>query len=578
MTLPFKTITAVDFEFSQVNGNPKPVCVVAHEIMSGRRTKVWLDSNNPGDCPYGTGPDDLFIAYYASAEIGCHLALGWPVPARIIDLCVEFKLQTSGLEMPNGRNLLAALLHYGLTGSVSVTEKSDMRELALSDGPFTDDQRAQLLDYCESDVEAVARLWRAMAHGIDTPRALLRGRYMAALSVVERNGVPVDVFAFDKIRSALPSLKSQLIAAIDEQYGVYEGDSFSLQRFEAYLNARQIPWPKTPSGRRELKDDTFKNQCKMHPNLRLLHELRSTVSNLKLFELAIWEDGRNRTILGAFGSKTGRNQPSNKKFIFGPATWVRSLIKPEPGMALAYIDYEQQEFAIAAALSGDSAMMEAYMSGDPYLAFARMAGAVPAEATKASHGAERERFKVCALAVQYGMGAETLAAQLGLQPIFGRELLAQHKRTFPRFWQWLEEVQLTAKVRGKLQSALGWELQLTEATKLNTLSNWPCQANGSEMLRLAVIAAVEHGIRVCAPVHDALLIEASADEIDEAVYLTRNLMGQASRIVLSGFEVRTDVKIVRHPDRWTDPRGAFMWEKICSLVPGLSPDKKPVCP
>jgi DNA polymerase I len=96
---------------------------------------------------------------------------------------------------------------------------------------------------------------------------------------------------------------------------------------------------------------------------------------------------------------------------------------------------------------------------------------------------------VCALAVQYGMGAETLAAQLGLQPIFGRKLLAQHKRTFPKFWQWIEQVQVTAKVKGKLQSALGWELQVTGATKPNTLSNWPCQANGSEMLRLALIAA-----------------------------------------------------------------------------------------
>ena len=578
MTLPFKTITAVDFEFSQVNGNPKPLCVVAYEIMSGRRTKVWLDSNNPGDCPYGTGPDDLFIAYYASAEIGCHLTLGCSVPARIIDICVEFKLQTSGIEVPNDRNLLAALLHYGLTGSVSVTEKSDMQQLALSGSPFTDEQKEQLLDYCESDVEAVARLWRAMANGIDAPRALLRGRYMAALAAVERNGVPVDGFAFQQIRSALPRIKSHLIATIDEQFGVYAGDSFNLQRFEAYLNERQIPWPKTPSGRLELKEDPFKNQSKMYPELRPLYELRWTLSNMNLFELAIWDDGRNRTLIGAFGSKTGRNQPSTKRFIFGPATWVRFLMKPEPGMALAYIDYEQQEFAIAAALSGDAAMMEAYMTGDPYLAFARMAGAVPADATKASHGAERERFKVCALAVQYGMGAETLAAQLGLQPIFGRELLAQHKRTFPKFWQWIEQVQVTAKVKGKLQSALGWELQVTGATKTNTLSNWPCQANGSEMLRLAVIAAVENGIRVCAPVHDALLIEAPEDEIDAAVCLTRRLMGQASRVVLSGFEVRTDVKIVRHTNRWVDPRGAFMWEKICSLIPALSQNGTPTCP
>ena len=46
-------------------------------------------------------------------------------------------------------------------------------------------------------------------------------------------------------------------------------------------------------------------------------------------------------------------------------------------MAVAYVDREQQEFAIAASLSGDAAMQAAYLTGDPYLAFAKQAGAVP---------------------------------------------------------------------------------------------------------------------------------------------------------------------------------------------------------
>ena len=56
--------------------------------------------------------------------------------------------------------------------------------------------------------------------------------------------------------------------------------------------------------------------------------------------------------------------------VFGPATWYRALIKPGPGHALAYIDYEQQEFAMAAHLSQDPKMIAAYASGDVYLAFA----------------------------------------------------------------------------------------------------------------------------------------------------------------------------------------------------------------
>ena len=84
------------------------------------------------------------------------------------------------------------------------------------------------------------------------------------------------------------------------------------------------------------------------------------------YNLAVGADGRNRCLLSPFRSITSRNQPSNAHFIFGPSCWLRSLIQPEPGRAVAYVDWSQQEFGIAAALSGDTAMMEAYTSGDPY--------------------------------------------------------------------------------------------------------------------------------------------------------------------------------------------------------------------
>jgi DNA polymerase-1 len=43
------------------------------------------------------------------------------------------------------------------------------------------------------------------------------------------------------------------------------------------------------------------------------------------------------------------------------------------------------------------------------------------------------------------------------------------------------------------------------------------QGNGSEMLRLACCLATEAGIRVCAPVHDAILIEAPLEELDRTI-------------------------------------------------------------
>lgn len=574
----WRSIWAVDFEFGAAEGErPRPLCVVAHDLVSGRRLRQWLEGRQPGACPYGSGPDDLFIAYYASAEIGCHLELGWPIPQRIIDLCAEFKCHTSGLELPHGRNLLGAMLYHGLSGTVTAQEKKEMRQLALRGGPYTEAEKQALLEYCESDVVSVSRLWLAMAAAIDTPRALIRGRYMAALAAVERHGTPIDTAALAALRENWHRIKPQLISRVDGDYGVYEGETFSQARFEAYLAARGIHWPRTPTGRLEMTDTTFKDQAKLHPCLQALRELRATVSRLKLFDLAVGPDGRNRTLLSAFGSKTGRNQPSNTRFIFGPATWVRHLIKPEPGRALAYIDYSQQEFAAAAALSGDQAMLEAYCSGDPYLTFARMAGAVPADATKHTHGKERERFKRCALAVQYGMGAEALAASLGLSTAYGRDLLTQHKRTFPRFWQWVNDVASTAAARRKLVAAFGWQINVVSTTKATTLQNWPCQAAGAEMLRLAVIAAVEEGIGVCAPVHDALLIEAATDEIDVAVHRTQDLMAKSSRAVLHGTTVQTDAKIIRHPGRYEEERGAVIWQKLHALLPDLSSTGTATC-
>ena len=182
------------------------------------------------------------------------------------------------------------------------------------------------------------------------------------------------------------------------------------ERWAGWLARAGIPWPRLESGALMLDDDTFREMARSHRRCGLDAGIPGTRSHNSGFEgLAVGSDGRNRTWLSPFGASTGRNTPSNTHFIFGPSTWLRGLIKPEPGMALAYVDWSQQEFGIAAALSGDPAMVEAYQSGDPYLAFGKQAGRIPPNGTKRTHGPERELFKTCILGVQYGMGEQSLA-------------------------------------------------------------------------------------------------------------------------------------------------------------------------
>jgi DNA polymerase I len=561
----FTEIVLVDFEFTSTPGDrPGPVCLVARELRSGRTIRLWRDQFGPTP-PYSTDKHTLFVAYYASAELGCHRVLGWPMPERVLDLFTEFRDRTNGLPTVAGAGLLGALSHFGLD-NIGGTEKDAMRSLILAGGPWSEQERAAILDYCESDVVALERLLSAMLPGIDLPRALLRGRYMAAASCIEHNGVPVDVETLGLLRQNWAFIQDLLIAEIDVAYRVYNGRTFKRDRFAAWLEVNGMPWARLESGELDLSDDTFRQAARAYPAITPLRELRSSLAELRLNDLAVGADGRNRTILSAFRARSGRNAPSNSRFVFGPSVWLRGLIKPSPGHAIAYIDWSQQEFGIAAALSGDFAMQEAYRSGDPYLAFAKQAGAMPTDATKESHGLPRELFKLCALGVQYGMEERTLAMRIGRPPIVARDLLRAHRETYRRFWAWSDAAIDHAMLRGALHTVFGWHVRIGERPNPRSLRNFPMQANGAEMLRVACCLATERGIEVCAPVHDAVLICAPADRIDVDITRTRTAMAEASKAVLAGFELGTDASITRYPDRYMDGRGRVMWDRVQKLI------------
>jgi DNA polymerase I len=560
---------------------PKPICLVAWELRTGRRLKIWEEElQQLAAPPYGAGSDTLVVAYYASAEMGCHLALGWPLPENVLDLYAEFRCQTNGWNTPCGNGLLGALTWYGLQG-LSTVEKDNMRELALRGGPWTVEERISLLDYCESDVEALTRLLGAMAPSLDIQRALLRGRFMNAAARIEANGVPIDSESWQQLQDAWPDLQDQLIKEIDQEYGVFEGRSFRASKFAEWLSRADIPWPRLASGKLDLSDNAFREMARSHPKVAPLRELRSALAQMRLAELPVGLDGRNRCLLSAFQARTSRNQPSNSRFIFGPSVWLRHLIQSRPGHGVAYIDWSQQEFGIAAALSGDRLMQQAYLSGDPYLEFAKQAGAAPPEATKATHSAVREQFKACVLAVQYGMGPDSLAERIGQPVAAARELLRLHTETYRVFWQWSDAALDRAMLHGSLPTVFGWKLHIGGNANPRSIRNFPMQANGAEMLRLACCLVTEAGVRVCAPVHDAILIEARLDTLDEAIATTEALMAEASRIVLDGFVLRSDAKAFRYPERYSDARGVQMWETVRRVLAGLrdrEPDPAPpVC-
>ncbi len=168
----------------------------------------------------------------------------------------------------------------------------------------------------------------------------------------------------------------------------------------------------------------------------------------------------------------------------------------------------------------------------------------------------------------YGMREYSLAQRIGSPVIGARHLIEAHEETFRRFWSWVQGVIDHAMLHNRLNTTFGWQITVGGDVNPRSVQNFPMQANGAEMLRLAAIMAMEAGIDICAPIHDAILIESSIDCIDADIRQMQQIMRRAGEIVLDGFTITSDVKKVVYPDRYMDEGGTEMWELVmgvCSL-------------
>jgi DNA polymerase family A len=575
----FEEVVLADFEFvSKPGERPDVVCLGGRELRSGRTFCLWRDQLGAAP-PYRVDDKALFVCFVANAELGCHLALGWPLPKNVLDLSPEFRCITNGCIVPSGKGLLGALAYYGFDDR-DAKLKDAIRKRIIEGWPFTDEEREQILRYVMSDVDALEQLLPKILPQINLALALHRGEFVTASALMEHRGVPIDMEIYPPLadKDTWRVVRDVMVPIIDARYGVYVEDAtgnwtFSAAKFAEYLAREGIVWPRLETGKLNMRRKTFEDMSKGHPQLEDLRQLRHARDKMRKVKLAVGADGRNRTVLWPFKSKTSRTQPKAAQWIFSPAVWLRSLVKPGPGQAVAYVDYSSMEFLIAAALSDGhcsptNTMLDMYKSGDPYLSFAKIVGAAPADATKKSHETLRDRYKTGILAIQYGISAETLAARLSVPKFEAHQMIKQHRELFAQYWAWSDDWLAAALNTGSMRTAFGWACR-TGITELNerSIRNWPVQANGADILRIACIMATRRGLELIAPVHDALLLQAPIGRIEKDVALLRDIMSRAGRVVLgNGIELRTDCTIVRYPDRYIDKRGIQMWDRVLELL------------
>jgi DNA polymerase-1 len=150
-----------DFEFLSLPGeHPDVVCLVAHELRSGQTLRLWRDELDERP-PYRTDKRVLFVNFVANAECACHLALGWPLPANVLDLNPAFRNLTNGRSTPEGKGLLGALRYYGFSNT-DQKRKDAMHDRIMRGWPFTPEERQNILAYCAGDVNDLLHLLTRM--------------------------------------------------------------------------------------------------------------------------------------------------------------------------------------------------------------------------------------------------------------------------------------------------------------------------------------------------------------------------------------------------------------------------------
>jgi DNA polymerase I len=307
---------------------------------------LWTEHGAPQ--PFDTGPDNLFVGQYSSAEWLAFVVLGWQVPVRVIDTYVEGRLATNGMpglkgpgeDKREGRRRRCGLTHLARRYSiVSMTEalKDSNRKLAMRGPPWSAEERRQLISYCMEDVILTSKVFKAMLPEIVAPKhglahALARGRYMVADAAMNHVGIPIDLDLFAGFKQNWQMVRRRLIEAVDPgRYDCYEGGKFKERNFARLIVERMgiSDWPRTDLGTLRKDSRTLKDMVAAYPELNDFRELYSTLQQMKDFDLGVGPDGRHRAdMLSPFGADTARHTPS--KFIFALAVWFRSLIKPSP--------------------------------------------------------------------------------------------------------------------------------------------------------------------------------------------------------------------------------------------------------
>ena len=588
MSESFTNITVCDFEFEVADGDlPNVLCLVAYVLDQNfrhvRTIRMWR--NEFGSTPpFDVGPDTLFVAYSAWAEMTCFMARDWKFPVHIFDQHTAY-LAASNVLLPYNpdevrkrqrKRLSDACREYSINGWESIDKEQISKD--IGEGRWRDHGKEACLAYCEADVKASTLLLRKQLEGFsrfdpaDVERVLFWSEYSAkAVAQIQAQGMPIDMALWNLVQKNKDAVIRHLLRTFDPSYGsanpIYTLDGhWSDARFEQWLISVGITvWPRLDSGKIQTDGDAFRLMYHV-PGIEGLHALKDSLGVIVRAKLPIGADGRNRPSLFPFCTTTSRN--AHARSLFNAHAGMRGFMLFPRNKIGAYLDFRTQEIVIAATQSGDQQLIRD-VGGDVYHALALMCGLTtdPDPVHWKSQDANksmRNRMKALQLGINYGMGVPSLAKGLDRHPVVASTIIEMHKRRYPRYWEWKEERANAAMQDRVMESVFGWPMYLSNSPNRRTLYNFPMQSGGAEMLRLSATRLCEADIVPSMLVHDAVLLELDNEEqVAHAV----EIMKGAGRDVCNGFDIGVDVERMKD-GRFRDKREVAkkMWATVMQAL------------
>jgi len=466
---------------------------------------------------------------------------------------------------------------YKLTGKIRDTkEKDETRKLIISDPKkFTDKEREKILMYNASDVLFLPRIWNKIKEeykillGGEKPEdidmqqyfdeAILRGRYSAHTAIMETVGYPINLKATRNFSKQIPSILYECQKDINRQFkksGVVpfkwngKQDKFTwdqkvtrewlknnvdISRWMMTKKSKRFPegqislaleaWERVFQFKHDYPRHNFGAQ--MVRFLKLKQSLYGFAEGgkKKTFWNSVGPDGRVRPYMNIYGAQSSRSQPGATGFMFLKPAWMRSLVEPSKGKFIAGVDYGQQEFFLSGLESGDKNMIQAYLSGDPYLYGAKLAGAIPKDGKKEDYKIERDLFKNTYLGILFGMTKYGLSIKLTNdlgRPFSEDEAQTQielFEDTYPDYIEWRKNSLDSYKSGEGIRLPCGWLVGPDNDNDRSVL-NVPIQGRGASIMRVAVDkAVVDKKCVVIKTLHDALYIEGDVGDEGKIVDL-----------------------------------------------------------